>query len=167
MLRSSSRSTPTCSQPDQRPLLVVSSVRAKAVPGASGQAQYTAVLRNLGESAAGPFQVTLTVNQTSVTPTTVATLPASGQTVLQFVAPRCSAGSVVAVTPDPQQTISEASGGGLAKDLRCPLPGKSGGGGSGSPGSGSGTPSTGTSGPPGQSGARSGSGSGSGSSRSG
>ncbi len=122
VIRKATRSTPVCVQPDERPLLSVAAITISPSPS-SLDAQYSIALRNAGHSPAGPFDVQLTVNGTAQPDLVVQSLGAGMRTVLPVTAPRCSPGSPVVVTIDPQGTVSEAPGGGLPKTLTCPLAG--------------------------------------------
>ena len=120
VVRQATRLTSVCAQPDERPLLVVA--RVSITPSASSlDAQYTITLGNNGRGPAGPFPVALTVNGMSQPDLVVQSLAAGARVVLGAVAPRCTPGSSVTVTIDPQNTISEAPGGGLPKTVTCPL----------------------------------------------
>jgi hypothetical protein len=125
--RTASRMTPICVQPDERPSLAVGGVTV--TPSASAlDAQYSIVVRNSGRGPAGPFGVALTVNGASQAPVVVQSLGAGQRTVLPIVAPRCTPGSSIVVTLDPQGTVSEAPGGGLPKTVDCPQRAAAGGG---------------------------------------
>jgi len=120
VVRAAARLTPICTQPDERPLLAVGGVTV--TPSASSlDAQYSITLRNSGRGPAGPFSVALSVNGTAQPAVEVQSLGASMRTVLPVVAPRCTPGSDVVVTIDPQGAVSEAPGGGLPKTVMCPL----------------------------------------------
>src|SRR5262249_55585747 len=58
LLRSASRQTPLCKQPDQRPDLQAGALDATPGPG-PGEASYTLVVRNAGRGVAGAFDVLL------------------------------------------------------------------------------------------------------------
>src|ERR671935_2879487 len=60
LLRSAKRTTPICTQPDQRPDLRADDLDAARGPQ-PGQATYFLVVRNDGRTAAGPFDVGLNV----------------------------------------------------------------------------------------------------------
>jgi CARDB len=120
VVRQATRLTPICVQPDERPLLAVGSVAITPTAG-SLNAQYAIALVNRGRGPAGPFDVALTVNGLPQPDLVVQSLAAGTQTVLPVVAPRCTPGSSVTVTIDPQNAISEAPGGGLPKTVACPL----------------------------------------------
>ncbi len=120
VLRQLTRLTPICVQPDERPLLAVATVAITPSAG-SLDAQYAIALVNEGRGPAGPFDVALTVNGTPQPDLVVQSLAAGTRTILPVVAPRCTAGSSVTVTIDPQNALSEAPGGGLPKTVACPL----------------------------------------------
>lgn len=120
VVRQTTRQTAVCVQPDERPLLVVARVVITPSPS-SLDAQYAITLRNDGRGPAGPFPVALTVNGVPQPSLVVQSLGAGARVVLPAVAPRCTPGSSVTVTIDPQSTVGEAPGGGLPKTVACPL----------------------------------------------
>ena len=114
------RRSPTCQQPDERARVTVDSVDAQADPQSSA-ARYRVLLRNTGRGPASAFGVVLTVNGQAQPQLTVAGLDPAAHTTLEQVAPRCTPGSTITVTPDPQGQVPEAPGGGQPLSVPCPL----------------------------------------------
>jgi hypothetical protein len=121
LLRSTTRETPICKQPDQRPDLEV--VSLDAVPGpALAEATYSLVVRNDGRGPAGPFDVLLSGAGPDQPPQRVPGLAAGASTTLVFAAPRCVPGSTLRVTVDARGEIPEALEADDAAERTCPLP---------------------------------------------
>jgi hypothetical protein len=120
LLRSATRETPICKQPDQRADLEVGDLAAVLGP-APGQATYTLVVRNDGRGAAGPFDVLLSGAGPDQPPQRVQGLAAGASTTLVFAAPRCVPGSTLRVTVDARGEIPEALETDDAAERTCPL----------------------------------------------
>jgi hypothetical protein len=116
--RQAHRTTPTCREPDPRPDLAVGKI--EAVPAGKGLLRYAVAVRNDGRSDAGPFDLVLSVDGAAQPPTTVAGLPADGQTKVAVVAPTCAPGSQIQVALDPSGTIDEANETNDAVSRLCP-----------------------------------------------
>lgn len=113
------RLTSTCRQPDSAPDLAIGQIKANAT--STGHARYLVPVRNLGESLAKPFDVTLRVNGDLQTPQTVSELDAEGRRVLQFDAPACAPGTQVTAAADPDDQVREADEQNNARSITCPL----------------------------------------------
>jgi CARDB len=120
LLRSSTRETPVCKQPDQRPDLEVGDLDAVPGPG-PGQATYSLVVRNDGRGPAAPFDVLLSGAGPDQPTQRVLGLAAGASTTLVFVAPPCLPGSALRVTVDARGEIPEASESDDAAERTCPL----------------------------------------------
>jgi hypothetical protein len=121
VIKRAARRTPICTQPDERPKLVVTQVQVLPIAGSTALANYQVSLRNEGRSATGPFAVALKVGGVTQPLLDVAALDPATKTLLQTQAPRCTPGSTIEVVLDPQHQISEAPGGGESDTLPCPL----------------------------------------------
>jgi CARDB len=121
LLRSATRETPICKQPDQRADLEVGDLGA--VPGpAPDEATYSLVVRNDGRGAAGPFDVLLSGAGPDQPPQRVAGLAAGATTTLVFSAPRCAPGSALRITVDARGEVPEVAETDDAVERTCPLP---------------------------------------------
>lgn len=103
LLRSTSRETATCVQPDPRPDLRAGLLAAAPGP-TPDQATYTLVVRNVGRGAAGAFDVAFGA---LTQPVAEGLAPGATWTV-SFVAPRCAPGSDVSFTLDAGGVVDEA-----------------------------------------------------------
>ncbi len=120
LIKRSERRTPTCEQPDTRPKLLVTFLRAIPLRG-SPEAEYQIVLRNEGRGAAGAFGVSLSVNGITQQLPQVPSLAAGARTVLEAEGPRCTPGSTLEVQLDSAHQLAEAISGGLTYSTPCPL----------------------------------------------
>jgi hypothetical protein len=120
LLRSATRETATCKQPDQRPDLQVAGLTATAGP-APGQATYTLQVTNVGRGPAGAFDVLLSVTGPDLPAQRVTALDAGAATTLVFAGPRCAPGSTVRITIDARGEIAEANEGDDVVERTCPL----------------------------------------------
>jgi CARDB len=120
LLRTASRETAACKQPDQRPDLQAGRLDAVAGPG-PGEATYSLVVRNAGRGPAGPFDVLLSVSGPDQPAQRVSELDAGATTTLTFTAPRCVPGSIVRVTLDARGEITEADEDDDVVERTCPL----------------------------------------------
>jgi CARDB len=121
LLRSTSRQSATCTQPDQRPNLRVDDLDAARGPQ-PGQATYNLLVRNDGRTAAGPFDVGLEVAGVAQPVQRLATgLAASAQDTLTFVAPRCDPGSTLRFTLDAGAEVAESVESDDVVERACPF----------------------------------------------
>ncbi|MEN3281666.1 MAG: hypothetical protein V7607_2806 [Solirubrobacteraceae bacterium] len=120
LLRTTSRETAICKQPDQRPELQAGPLDAVPGPG-PGDATYTLVVRNDGRGPAGPFDVVLSGVGADQPTQRVTALDAGAATTLIFAGPRCAAGSTVRVTIDARAEVAEADEAGDVVERTCPL----------------------------------------------
>jgi hypothetical protein len=120
LLRSTTRTTATCKQPDQR-----ADLRAGELDAARGpqpdQATYDLVVLNAGHTAAGPFDVGLAVGGIDQPAQRVAGLaPGAGET-LTFVAPRCAPGTTLRFTLDARGEVAESAEADDVVERPCPF----------------------------------------------
>jgi hypothetical protein len=102
VLSTSVRFAKRCWQPELRPDLMVKSITVAPVAGHANQGSYTAVIRNNGASAAGPFAVEFNPNdnQPRDTQTQTIRLKAYSEQTLTFTGPVCDASSPPEVIAD-------------------------------------------------------------------
>ena len=120
LLRTATRQTASCKQPDQRPDLQVGSLTATAGPGPD-QATYTLQIANEGRGPAGAFDVLLSVSGPDLPAQRVTELDAGAATTLIFVAPHCAPGATVRVSVDARDEVSEADEADDVVERTCPL----------------------------------------------
>jgi hypothetical protein len=109
LLRSATRTSATCKQPDQRADLrggTLDAIRT-IVPG---QASYELEVRNDGHTAAGPFDVALTVGGVEQPAERVlAGLAPGAAYTVTFVAPACAPGSTLRFDLDAEDEVDESA----------------------------------------------------------
>jgi CARDB len=118
-LSSAVQTSPNCWEPELRADLLVRSLTV--TPLASGNDAYMAVIRNRGQTAAGPVEVDLA--GTGATQTQTASLASVGprsSTSHRFVAAACTPGATLTVTVDPSHTIDESSFANNVLTVPCP-----------------------------------------------
>ncbi|HEX7300806.1 MAG TPA: CARDB domain-containing protein [Solirubrobacteraceae bacterium] len=121
LLRSARRETPICKQPDQRPDLRAGPLTATAGP-LPDQATYSLALSNDGRTAAGAFDVLLSVAGPDQPAQRVADgLAAGARRTVTFVAPRCLPGSSVRFTLDARGEVDEVTEGDNIVTRPCPF----------------------------------------------
>ena len=120
LLRSATRTSAICKQPDQRPDL-----RAGALDAARGplpdQATYMLDVRNDGHTAATGFDVVLTVAGAEQPPQHVAGLAPAASATVTFVAPRCAPGSTLRLELDAEDAVEESSEADDFVERSCPF----------------------------------------------
>ena len=121
LLRSTTRSSSVCKQPDQRPDLRAGELAVVRGP-ASDQATYQLEVSNDGHTAAGPFDVVLSVGgvEQPARARRRGAAPAATRTVT-FVAPRCAAGSTVRFELDAEDEVEESGEADDVVERACPL----------------------------------------------
>ena len=103
----SDRSTsPTCRQADLRPNLRPLAINARAGADAA-HARYVVPVVNRGQSAAGPFDVVVTVDGTTLTPAQTPELDHGERALVEVEGPPCKAGSMMDVDVDPTGAVDE------------------------------------------------------------
>jgi hypothetical protein len=100
------RITNACKQKETRADLRINRLSVGAGSGPASR-RYTALVRNAGRTAAGPFDVLLTVG-TREYRHTVAGLAPGERTTVVFQAPRCRPGEAVIASADPGKAVDEA-----------------------------------------------------------
>jgi hypothetical protein len=100
-----------CAQPDPRPDLRVTSLKAGA--------RYVAVVANQGRGAAGPFTVAFLRNGQPLGSVGVPGLAAGAHTSVLLDAPACSAGDLIAAQADSADVIDEADEDGNVLSVTC------------------------------------------------
>jgi CARDB len=120
LLRSTSRETPVCKQPDLRPDLQAGVLDAVPGPG-PGEATYALEVRNDGDGPAGPFDVLLSAAGRDQPTQRVTGLQPGVSVTLIFAAPACAPGSTLRVTVDARGEVPEAAEGDDTVERTCPL----------------------------------------------
>jgi hypothetical protein len=121
LLRSATRTSATCKQPDQRADLRAGTLDAVRTLQ-PGQASYELEVRNDGHTAAGPFDVVLTVADAEQPPERVlgGLAPGASYTVT-FLAPRCAPGSTLRFHLDAEDEVDESAKLDDLVERDCPL----------------------------------------------
>ena len=103
----SDRSTsPVCRQLDLRPNLRPLGIQER--PGADAQhARYVVPVVNRGKSAAGPFDVVVTVEGATLAPARTPDLAPGERALVEVDGPPCTAGSLLTVDVDPTGAVDE------------------------------------------------------------
>jgi hypothetical protein len=121
LLRSTTRETGICRQPDQRPDLRAGGLDAAPGPQPD-QATYSLIVLNGGHTAAGPFDVGLAVAGIDQLPERVAGgLGPGASHTLTFVAPRCAPGTTLRFTLDARGEVQESVEADDVVELPCPF----------------------------------------------
>jgi hypothetical protein len=108
LLRSATRNSALCKQPDQRADLRAGSLDAVRGPQ-PGEATYQLEVRNDGHTAAGPFDVVLTVGGAEQPAQRVSEgLAAAASRTVTFAAPRCEPGSILRFELDAEDEVDES-----------------------------------------------------------
>jgi hypothetical protein len=119
VLRTTSRTSAACEQPDPRPDLVLAGVDAVGL-GKSG-AVYSVSVENDGHSDADPFAVTVTVDGAVSAPVTLGPLAAGARAEGAVQAPKCAPGSTITIAIDVADTVDESVEGDDVVQRPCPL----------------------------------------------
>jgi CARDB len=103
----SDRSTsPICHQADLRPNLKPLGIDER--PGADAEhARYVVPVTNRGKTAAGPFDVVVTVDGATLTPAQSPDLDPGEKALVEVEGPPCTAGSMLTVDVDPTGAVDE------------------------------------------------------------
>lgn len=112
VLRSVTRVTRNCSEPDLRANLVVKHITAMPPVKAGRPWHYVVIVRNNGRTAAGPFDVSFSgggAGALAPLSKTVAGLVPNTQTRLTFAGPECAAAVPPSVLADSRDQVDEAS----------------------------------------------------------
>ena len=116
----SDRSTsPVCRQLDLRPNLRPLGIQER--PGADAEhARYVVPVVNRGKSAAGPFDVVVTVDGATLTPAQTPDLDPGERAVVEVDGPPCTDGSTLTVDVDPTGAVDERNEGDNQLSVPCP-----------------------------------------------
>jgi CARDB len=116
----SSRSTSeVCRQADLRPNLRPLGVEARA--GADAQhARYLVPVVNRGRSPAGPFDVVVSVDGTTLTPAQAPELAPGERALVEVQGPPCQDGQMLTVDVDPTGAVDERAEGDNQLSVPCP-----------------------------------------------
>jgi hypothetical protein len=121
LLRSATRYSSSCKQPDQRADLRAGTLDAVRGP-LPDQATYQLEVRNDGHTAAGPFDVVLSVGGVEQPAQRVGDgLAAAATRTVTFVAPRCAAGSTLRFALDAEDEVEESGEADDVVDRPCPF----------------------------------------------
>jgi CARDB protein len=120
LLRSTTRTSATCKQPDQRPDLRAGVLDAVRGP-LPDQATYALEVRNDGRTAAPGFDVVLTLGGAEQPAQRVAGLAAGAATTVTFVAPRCAPGSTLRFDLDAEDQVEESAEVDDVVERACPF----------------------------------------------
>ena len=116
----SSRSTsPTCRQQDLRPNLRPLGVEARDGADA-GHARYLVPVANRGRSLAGPFDVVVSVDNTTLTPAQVPELAPGERALVEVQGPPCQPGQMLTADVDPTGAVDERAEGDNQISVPCP-----------------------------------------------
>ena len=109
VLSTTQRSAKRCRQRELRPdLMVVSPIDVTPTPGHPNQDTYTAVIRNGGATAAGPFLVGfLAANASKEQTVTIQRLGRYAQRTVSFVGPLCSTSGPPEIIADPTNQVPD------------------------------------------------------------
>lgn len=116
----SSRSTSAvCRQPDLRPNLRPLGVEARA--GADPEhARYLVPVANRGRTPAGPFDVVVSVDGTTLTPAQAPELAPGERALVEVQGPPCRPGQMLTVDVDPTGAVDERAEGDNQLSAPCP-----------------------------------------------
>jgi hypothetical protein len=121
LLRSTTRQTPTCTQPDQRANLRAGDLDAARGPQPD-QATYALEVTNAGHTDAGPFDVGLTVAGVDQPLQHVSGgLAAGASQIVTFVASKCEPGSTLRFTLDAGAAVGESVESDDVVERACPF----------------------------------------------
>jgi CARDB len=116
----SDRSTsPVCRQLDLRPNLRPLGIQER--PGADARhARYVVPVVNRGKSAAGPFDVVVTVEGATLAPARTPDLAPGERALVEVVGPPCTPGSLLGVDVDPTGAVDERVEADNRLSVACP-----------------------------------------------
>jgi len=116
---SSKSTSATCRQSDLRPNLRPLGVQAR--PGADAQhARYLVPVVNRGRSLAGPFDVVVAVDGTTLTPAQAPELGPGERALVEVTGPPCQDGQMLTVDVDPTGAVDERAEGDNQLSAPCP-----------------------------------------------
>lgn len=106
VLATTTKSSPTCRQPELRPDLLVQSFVASPVAGHPRRNSFAAVIGNAGATAARNFHVEFSDGAKTSSPL-VKRIPAHGTVTLTFTGPACTTASPPSLTIDPAGVVDD------------------------------------------------------------
>jgi hypothetical protein len=111
--------SPVCHQADLRPNLRPLGIDER--PGADAEhARYVVPVTNRGKSAAGPFDVVVTVDGTTLTPAQSPDLDPGEKALVEVEGPPCTEGSMLTVDVDPTGAVDEREEADNRLSVPCP-----------------------------------------------
>jgi hypothetical protein len=110
--------SPVCVQTLTTPNLAVGAL-TRTAGAAAGSLLYSVVVRNDGNAAAGPFQVSLNLGGVALPPAGVSGLAAGAKQVVEFTGPRCAAGSTLTASADPAGAVVEPADADRTRAFPC------------------------------------------------
>ncbi|MDX6729695.1 MAG: hypothetical protein QOK49_4500 [Baekduia sp.] len=117
-LRTATRTTTACVQPDPRPDLVLAGVDATP---RSSDAVYTVGVANDGHADAGVFSVVVAVDGVAQPPLTLGPIPPGERRQGTIVGAKCTPGSTITVTVDATGVVDEITEDDDVVQRPCPL----------------------------------------------
>jgi hypothetical protein len=114
----------TCRQRELRPDLAVTSIDVSPDPNNAGQDLYSAVIANLGNSSAGPFEVMFSTLDGSTQPISNMTplLKAHASITDKFIGPVCTAANDPTITADSTDEVNDLNRANNSMLAVCPAP---------------------------------------------
>jgi len=113
--------SPSCRQLDLRPDLHALRVGVSAAD-APNRARYAVPVTNRGKTAAGPFDVVVTVDDKALTAFSVLALAAGESVIVDVEGPRCREGGALTVDVDPTGAVDERAEADNRLTTPCPVP---------------------------------------------
>jgi hypothetical protein len=111
--------SPSCRQADLRPDLRPLGIEAQ--PGADAEhARYLVPVENRGRTAAGPFDVVVSVEGSTLTPARAPELEAGESALVEVEGPPCAEGAILTVDVDPTGAVDERAEADNRLSLPCP-----------------------------------------------
>ncbi len=114
------RVTPLCHQLELRPDLLAGSLQAYSLATQPSEYLYVAAIRDQGLTGAGPFEVELSGAGTAPATQTVPWLASHAGRRVRFIAPACTAGTLITVTVDPGGTVEDYDPANNTLSVPCP-----------------------------------------------
>ncbi len=116
----SDRSTsPTCHQADLRPNLKPLAINRRGAADAA-HARYVVPVVNRGKTAAGPFDVVVTVDGVTLTPAQTPGLEPGERALVEVEGPPCTVGSMLTADVDPTGAVDERAEADNRLAVTCP-----------------------------------------------
>ena len=119
VLRHEEIDSTACVQPLLQPNLAIGQPLEKGAGSTAGTAVYSVVVRNDGTATASGFQVGLTVNGVAQPTVAVPSLAPNSTQLVQFTAPRCTAGTSLVATADTTGAVTEPANPDRSRTFAC------------------------------------------------